>query len=131
MQVRLKLDTCGVKLKLPQWNKFNSDDRQRLVDTPCSLEPEIAAYRDLLHHLVLQRTGDTATDLAIDPHPDWQDATTIPASVQEDAKEVGVTLSPSQWASLTPLRRFALIKLSRSDHENNNFLPALKEFQLV
>lgn len=131
MQVRLKLDTCGVKLKLPQWNKFDQDDRQLLVDTPCDTNSEAAEYRDLLHRMVLQRTGDTATDLAIDPHPDWDDVTLIPDSVQEKAQDVGVTLSQPQWASLTPLRRFALIKLSRSGHENNNFLPALKEFQLA
>ena len=131
MQVRLKLDTCGVKLKLPQWNKFNSDDRQRLVDTPCAMEPEIAAYRELLHQMILQRTGDTATDLAIDPHPDWENITIIPKSVQEKAQDVGVTLIPAEWALLTPLRRFALIKLSLSGHENHNFLPALKEFRLA
>ncbi len=131
MQVRLKLDTCGVKLKLPQWNKFNQDDRQLLVDTPCETDSETADYRNLLHHLVLQRTGDTATDLAIDPHPDWENVTIIPNSVQEKAQDVGVTLSQTQWTSLTPLRRFALIKLSRSGHENNNFLPALKEFHLA
>ena len=131
MQVRLKLDTCGVKLKLPQWNKFNQDDRQLLIDTPCQTKPEAAEYRALLHHLVLQRTGDTATDLAIDPHPDWEDVTIIPESVQEEAQEVGIELSPTQWESLTPLRRFALIKLSRSGHENTNFLPALKEFHLA
>lgn len=131
MQVRLKLDACGVKLKLPQWNKFNQDDRQLLVDTPCETDSEAADYRDLLHHMVLQRTGDTATDLAIDPHPDWEDVTIIPDSVQEKAQDVGVTLSQTQWASLTPLRRFALIKLSLSGHENANFLPALKEFHLA
>jgi hypothetical protein len=38
---------------------------------------------------------------------------------------------PEQWAALSPLQRFALIKLSRSSHENSNFLPALKEFQLA
>jgi hypothetical protein len=131
MQVRLKLDTCGVKLKLPQWNKFNQDDRQLLVDTPCETDSEAADYRELLYHMVLQRTGDTATDLAIDPHPDWEDVTIIPDSVQEKAQDVGVTLSQTQWASLTLLRRFALIKLSRSGHENTNFLPALKEFHLA
>jgi hypothetical protein len=131
MQVRLKLDTCGMKLKLPQWNKFNQDDRQLLVDTPCETDSEAADYRELLYHMVLQRTGDTATDLAIDPHPDWEDVTIIPDSVQEKAQDVGVTLSQTQWASLTLLRRFALIKLSRSGHENTNFLPALKEFHLA
>ncbi|NEQ62650.1 MAG: nitrate reductase associated protein, partial [Moorea sp. SIO4A1] len=34
-------------------------------------------------------------------------------------------------AELTPIQRFALIKLTRPSHENKNFLPALKEFQLV
>ncbi|MCY7320687.1 MAG: nitrate reductase associated protein [Phormidesmis sp. CAN_BIN36] len=131
MQVRLKLDTCGVKLKLPQWNKFNQDDRQLLVETSCTTAPEIAAYREQLHQMISQRTGETATDLAIDPHPDWENITTIPKSVQEKAQDVGVTLSLAQWESLTPLRRFALIKLSLSGHENHNFLPALKEFRLA
>jgi Conserved nitrate reductase-associated protein (Nitr_red_assoc) len=36
-----------------------------------------------------------------------------------------------QWATLTPDQRFALLKLSRSNHENRNFLPALKEFQVI
>jgi hypothetical protein len=59
------------------------------------------------------------------------DATTIPASIQEKAQEVGTALTTQQWAALTPAQRFALIKLSRPSHENKNFLPALKEFQLV
>jgi hypothetical protein len=28
MQVRLKLDTCGIKLKLQDWNHFNQAERQ-------------------------------------------------------------------------------------------------------
>ncbi|MEN9210118.1 MAG: nitrate reductase associated protein [Thermostichus sp. DG02_2_bins_29] len=34
------------------------------------------------------------------------------------------------WKNLEDLQRFALIKLSRSNHENKNFLPALQEFGL-
>jgi hypothetical protein len=34
-------------------------------------------------------------------------------------------------AKLSPAQRFALIKLSRPSHENHNFLPALKEFELI
>ncbi|WP_439648941.1 nitrate reductase associated protein [Leptolyngbya ohadii] len=34
-------------------------------------------------------------------------------------------------AILTAMQRFALIKLSRSQHENKNFLPALREFNLA
>jgi hypothetical protein len=59
------------------------------------------------------------------------DATTIPPSVQEKAQECKVSLTQSDWGTLTPEQRFALIKLSRPSHENKNFLPALKEFQLI
>ncbi len=131
MQVRLKLDTCGVKLKLNQWNHFNQVDRQHLVERPCETEAEVVAYRDFLHQLIRERTGTEATDLTIDPTPPWANAFSIPSSVQEKAVEVGVTLTVNQWSALTPLQRFALIKLSRSNHENHNFLPALKEFHLV
>lgn len=131
MQVRFKLDTCGVKLKLHQWNKFSDVDRHGLVDAPCNTETEISAYRSQLHQLIQERTGEMATDLAIEANPEWHQSDRVPDSVQHKAKELGMTIQAIQWASLTPLQRFALIKLSRSGHENSNFLPAMKEFQLV
>lgn len=130
MQVRFKLDTCGVKLKLHQWNKFNEQDRHQLVEMPCSTAAEIETYRSDLHDLIQQRSGETASDLPIDPHPEWLE-TTVPQSVQTQTQELGLTIQATQWKSLTPLQRFALIKLSRSNHENKNFLPALKEFDLA
>ncbi|MBF2027048.1 MAG: nitrate reductase associated protein [Oscillatoriales cyanobacterium C42_A2020_001] len=131
MQIRMKLDTCGIKLKLPQWNQFSQSDRQLLVDLPCETESDVEIYRTTLQGLVRERTGVEASTLEIDSSPAWIDATTIPTSVQEKATELGAAISPEQWASLTPLQRFALIKLSRSSHENRNFLPALQEFKLV
>lgn len=131
MQVRYKLDRCGVKLKLSQWNHFTQDDRHALVILPCEAEPDIQAYRNLLHQLIFDRTATTATDLEIDPAPAWLDATQVPENVAAKAQESEITLSLEQWQALTPLQRFALIKLSRSSHENSNFLPALQEFGLA
>lgn len=131
MQVRLKLDTCGIKLKLSDWNHFSQVERQALVDKPCTTETEIQAYREFLQQLVQQRYGAPASVIPVESHPDWMDATTIPPNLQEKAQEIGVTVTPQQWAALTPLQRFALIKLSRPSHENENFLPALQEFHLV
>lgn len=131
MQVRYKLDTCGIKLKLQQWFQFNQTERQQLVDLPCETETEVAAYRDYLRQLISDRTGTTATDLPVEAHPAWLDAEVIPESVQAKATEVGHELNTTQWRSLSPLQRFALIKLSRSGHENSNFLPALQEFRLT
>uniref|UniRef100_A0A832H528 Nitrate reductase associated protein n=1 Tax=Oscillatoriales cyanobacterium SpSt-402 TaxID=2282168 RepID=A0A832H528_9CYAN len=131
MQIRLKLDTCGIKLKLPQWNQFSQSDRQLLINLACETATEIATYRTTLEQLVLERTGTAVSTFPIEPMPPWEDVTTMPLSVQEKAVEVGTTIALDQWAMLTPLQRFALIKLSRSSHENRNFLPALKEFGLM
>ena len=131
MQVRLKLDTCGVKLKLLHWNKFIKQERPALVEMPCTTTEEITAYEEYLQQLVVAHTGTAASKLAINPHPPWLNATIIPSSIDEKAQELGISITLSQWASLTPVQRFALIKLSRPSHENKNFLPALQEFGVV
>jgi hypothetical protein len=131
MQVRCKLDTCGIKLKLSDWNHLTTPEREALVELPCTTVAEIQAYREYLQNLILQRTGTAAAELPIEEHPAWTDANTVPINLQEKAQEFDVTLSPQNWAQLTPLQRFALIKLSRSGHENQNFPKALKEFHLL
>ncbi|MFM1842707.1 MAG: hypothetical protein RLZZ490_1444 [Cyanobacteriota bacterium] len=130
MVVRFKLDTCGVKLKLTHWHQFADGDRQTLVTLPCHTPVEIAAYRAHLQNLVTALQGKPASELAIDPHPPWLEAETIPATVIEKAASLDAIITPDQWRTLTPLQRFALIKLSRPSHENRNFQPALLEFGL-
>jgi hypothetical protein len=131
MQVRYNLDQCGIKLKLVDWNRFTLSERTALVNLPCEVDDEQQVYRTRLYELVAQYGGDRPASLPIDPHPDWQAVATIPASVQAMAQTADMALSLEQWASLLPLQRFALIKLSRSNHENHNFVPALQEFGLV
>ncbi len=128
MQVRMKLDTCGVKLKLSHWNQLNQQERQALVSMPCKTLEEIQAYREFLQNLVVDKTGEPAKDLPIALNPPWLDDSEIPLETQEKAAEFNVTLTREQWTKLSPLQRFALIKLTHPSHENRNFLPALKEF---
>jgi hypothetical protein len=130
MIVRLKLDSCGVKLKLAEWNRFTQSECQQLVELPCDRDSEIAAYQDYVSQLILAHTGHEASLLSIDPQPPWSNDLEIPESVTTKAAEEGVTIDRSHWENLTTIQRFALIKLTRSQHENNNFLPALKEFGL-
>jgi hypothetical protein len=130
MQVRLNLDTCGIKLKLSQWNRLPDCDRQALLESLCTTPSEIQAYRQNLQALVMQYTGERTSELPIDLAPPWLNPDVIPDSVKAKATEFGVTLSPSQWQTLSAIQRFALIKLSRSNHENHNFLPALNEFSI-
>jgi len=130
MQVRYKLDTCGIKLKLDQWHRFTPEERTQLVTLACDTAAAIAAYRAQLQALVQQHTNAPAKDLPVDPNPPWDQPEHIPADVQKQASQFDVTISRDRWAALTPLQRFALCKLSRPSHENRNFLPALVEFGL-
>ncbi|PSF36595.1 nitrate reductase associated protein [Aphanothece hegewaldii CCALA 016] len=131
MLVRMKLDTCGVKLKLTHWNQFTPEERQTLVTMACLTPEEIQAYRTFVQQLVTSKIGQPAGELPTEEHPPWLNHKVIPEMVLEKATEVNVTITPQQWENLTPLERFALIKLSRKSHENQNFYPALKEFKLI
>lgn len=131
MQVRYKLDNCGIKLKLHQWSKFSESDRKQLVELPCQTAENTRLYREHLQQLVQTTTGEIATDLPVETNPNWENSTVIPVSVTEQADQIGVSFSLENWQKLTTIQRFVLIKLSRSSHENHNFLPALKEFQAV
>ncbi len=130
MVVRYKLDRCGVKLKLQHWHQFSLTERQHITTQPCQTPAEILAYRQTLRDLVWQYGQAYPADLPIaDPYP-W-DLPEIPDEILHQAQTNGVTITAKQWQALTSLQRFALLKLSRSNHENSNFLPACEEFGLV
>lgn len=131
MSVRHSLDTCGVKLKLEHWNQFNQDERQALVAWDCDTPTAAEAYRDRLQKLIVEKSGSPAKTLEVPSAPAWKNIAIIPEQVAEKFQSQNVSLSLQQWASLSELQRFALIKLSRPSHENNNFLPAVKEFGLT
>ncbi|NJL11141.1 MAG: nitrate reductase maturation protein NarM [Calothrix sp. SM1_7_51] len=131
MQVRCNLDTCGIKLKLADWNHMTQAERENLVKLSCTTITQIQAYREYLRNIILQHTGKEPSELTIDPNPPWMNATILPITVQEKSLEMGIELTIEQWSLLTPLQRFALIKLSRPSHENNNFMPAIREFGLI
>ena len=131
MHVRHSLDTCGVKLKLTHWNQFTESERRSLVEWPCDTAAAADTYRDRLQALITERCGAPAKTLDIPAAPPWQDPTSIPEQVADKFQSQGIELSVGQWAKLSELQRFALIKLSRSSHENSNFMPAVKEFGLI
>lgn len=130
MIVRMKLDTCGVKLKLFHWHQFSQLERETVVKMPCETVIEINNYREFVQDLVIAKTGESAPTLSVDNDPAWHNGQEIPELVKEKAQEFQVEITIEKWQKLTPLQRFALIKLSRPSHENRNFLPALKEFNL-
>ncbi len=130
MIVRYKLDSCGVKLKLHHWNQFNEADRLAIIDWSCESLEEQKQYRDRLQALIISYGNPAAGLLPIEPFPAWSNAEEVPVQVVEKGETIGWVIPLEFWAGLSPLQRFALIKLSRPSHENHNFLPALQEFEL-
>jgi hypothetical protein len=132
MAVRLKLDRCEIKLSLRQWSRFTRGDRRSLLEAPCRAPAEVAAYRTCLVELIALRAREAAKPLADPPAPLWEEASAPPPVVISFARSRGVSPpSSAAWRALAELQRFALIKLTRDNHDNVNFVPAMREFGLL
>ncbi len=130
MKVRLKLDTCGVKLKLNHWYQFTQAERRALVTMPCNTAASMLTYRQHLQALVTRYTGQPAKEIDVPAQPPWLQSD-VPEQVQIKATTHNLKITNDAWQTLTPSQRFALIKLSRPSHENQNFIPAMQEFGLA
>jgi hypothetical protein len=130
MAVRFKLDRCAIKLSLRQWSRFTRDDRQGLLLQACGTAEEIATYRATLVALVSLHALEAAKPLAEPPPPLWENASQAPAPDFAGSRGAPAP-SPGQWAALSDLQRFVLIKLTRDNHDNLNFIPAMIEFGLI
>jgi len=132
MAVRLKLDNCGVKVSLKQWNRLAREQRDELLARPCDTPQSTESYRSYLIASIEARTGEAPQNLRIDPQPDWIEPSRIPSQVSSYLDAQGLPpLSQPQWAALAPLQRYALIKLTRAGHSNSNLVPALREFGIL
>jgi hypothetical protein len=132
MAVRRKLDLCGVKVSLKQWNRFALDEREQMVAQSCETASEIDDYARYVVAVIEKRTNEPAQLLERDDGAEWNDANRVPQRVVDYSIERDVCPpTPAQWARLTPLQRFAIFKLTRPGHTNENFLPAMREFGLI
>jgi hypothetical protein len=132
MSVRMKLDQVGIKLSLKQWNRLPEAERQVLIERPCADAAQTRAYRELLVQAIEAHTRSAVEFAPLDESPPWADGSAVPPRLVEWAQGVSVAPpSAAQWSALTPLQRFALFKLTRPGHSNENFIPAMREFSLL
>jgi len=132
MAVRLQLDLSGVKLSLKQWNKFSTAERLQLLNLSSGSYEQLPSFGSLLLALIDAHSHEPAVRLPVASRPAWEHAGRVPEQVIAWAEKVGVPApSARQWRRLSPLQRFALLKLSLPGHDNDNFVPALREFGLL
>ncbi len=128
MIVRYKLDSCGIKLKLPEWVKISVEEKTQLAFLPCYLDSEIDQYSEFVKELVWKYAQHEASLLA-NVDDSWNELNAVPEEVFQKAVEWNCpVLTLKKWIELDTLQRFALVKLSRSGHEGKNFPRAMREF---
>lgn len=131
LAVRFKLDKCGIKLSLRQWQELSLEDRQGLLEVRCESQGDIANYRRFLQALIMATSDREPRVANLDGSRPWE-APEVPEQLQRKTLELGaIPPAPSQWRALAPLQRFALIKLSREGDHARNLMPALREFELL
>ena len=131
LAVRFKLDSCGIKLSLAVWQRLPEHKRRELLYLPCQNEHDVASYRRVLCVLVKECSGDEPPSIPTAEHPLWATDDT-PEQIARAATALGFpSPSSAQWRQLTPLQKFALVKLSRDGHEHRNLGAALREFGLL
>lgn len=135
MVMRFNLDACGIKISLTAWITLSRDEREALVALPCATAAEQHAYRERLAALLAPHADNpdaVIETVEIDSAPAWREMKHVPPGVKDGLTELALPAPTlAQWAALSDLQRFALIKLTRSGHKNSNLLPALKEFGLA
>lgn len=116
MVVRFKLDRCGVKLSLRQWSKMGMANR-------ASLRADAIQARDRSLQNCRGASGEDAvlkpsSGCRFDPKHAFAWATSrVPAEIIRQAMDLAALAIAAMLERATP-QRFALLKLARSDHDN-------------
>ena len=131
MAVRFKLDTAGVKVQVQEWVGLPEEERQALLAWPCDSKEDVTRFAERITSLVEAHTGNAPDLFTPLDYPEWRDPESLPEAVRARALELGVTLTSDRWAMLSPLQRFALVKLSRPKHDAAKLRPVLEEFGLA
>ena len=129
LSIRYKLDRAEIKLHLTQWQKISIDDRQRLLDTPCSNAIEVATYRALLLEIIERYFSEPPTSHPLSDDQPWADRSRWPQVVIEQSENQSIALPPvGNWQALSEMDRHALFVLGRSKHAHQEFIAAMNLF---
>lgn len=129
--VRLKLDLVGIKLSLRQWSQLKREQRAELLQLVCNKPGERNAYARRIEEMLIPQQSIIERIDPVDGSA-WAATGDVPAAVVDQAAEKQVVPPTlAQWRELSDVQRFALIKLTRPGHENENFVSAMLEFGVL
>ena len=131
MAMRIKLDLCGYKLSIRDWSKLSRADRETLAAMPYDTTPQLDTFRERVKELVVAIQGDSTETQPCDRPALWENIDEVPALTREliAAQDI-IPPTPVQWAALSLLQRYTLVKLTREGAKNEKLPAALREFGL-
>lgn len=129
LHVRMKLDLTKAKISLQTWLAFGLEERQVLCHLPVETEEErgvFSSYLDFLSKRYLDEEVSRVSPVA--DHP-WENPGRVPDPVQVKSSEIGAAVTLEEWSRWDLYQRYALLKLSISKNEPEQFYEALQEFR--
>ena len=129
LHVRMKLDLTGGKISLKSWLGFSMEERTAVCHLPVETDEERKAFCSYLDSLSRRYFGEEAALVAPAANPPWEDRSRIPDPVQARGQEAERPVTLEEWSQWHPCRRYALLKLSVSKNEPEQFFAALQEFR--
>ena len=125
LDVRRKLDLCGVKIALAGWRALPEGDRRALRDLDVLDAPSVSAFAASLR-AAAERAGVSLDPLPAKGPPPWRSAD-VPGPVRARAAELGAAVEAAAWRALDDGARYALLKLAEKRREPERFAAALAE----
>lgn len=130
MSIRLKMDMCGLKLSLDQWQALPRDTRRTVMDAQCENPVDVQRLSQFIE-LSMGRIGIVCPPRVPVDASVWQNPGQLPSQVLDALEAAKLPHLPkTAWAALSDLQRFALYKLTAKG-PTRNLRPALTEFGLV
>ena len=129
LHVRMKLDLTGVKLSLTAWLAFSLAEREVLCDLPVETGADKKVYGSHLDSLSHRHFGEKVALVPPMTDPPWEDLRRVPDSVAIKSSESARIVTPEEWGRWNSCQRYALLKLSTSKNEPEQFYRALEEFR--
>jgi hypothetical protein len=124
LDVRRKLDICGIKLSLKDWQRFSLEERVTLCHLPCETVEEIEVtirYIDFLSRRYCDRPIEKVA-----PLDDilWNAA--VPKPVIERSAALKI-VTEKEWRELPSHHRYALFKTAVSEKQPEAFEQVLNQ----
>jgi hypothetical protein len=128
MAARYRLDCCGLRLKLEDWQRLSRSERA-LLSTLCV---DTVEQRDLYRQFsakTLNSVGRTVDGVrAPAAVPPQVSSDEVPPEILDQCDFSGIPpLETKVWKRLDELSRYALVMLSRPGHANRGFVGLVAE----